>query len=183
MKGSNLIPQNQMRNMHVMQRNEGDTMVEPRVNRFLQDYAARAHGTLRPMAARSRRNVGAPRPGVHSCACLQSGCNGQGNEQASNLCFGSFPKFFCLFYPQAKFLTFLSETVAPLHHFQFKSFIIKVLGVVQRWVQEGATGCNGGETEGPFFTLHHGLKQAPALDYARMVQWCTGLYAQRNASR
>ena len=133
---------------------------------------SRGQGTLRPMAARSRRNVGAPKAGMHSIACLRSGCNGQGKEQASNLCFGSFLKFFCLFYPQAKFLTHLSETVAPLHHFHFKSFIIKVLCVVQRWVQEGATGCNGGETERPIFRVAPRPKRKDWQGI--MPEWCSG---------
>jgi hypothetical protein len=178
----NLIAQSPMRNMHVMQRNEGVATVESSAG-FSTIRAEQGQGTLRPMAARSRRNVGALRPEIHNSAHRRSGCNGQRKEQASNLRFESSCIFFCLFYTQAKFLTLLSKTVAPLHHFQFKSFIIKVLGVVQRWVQEGATGCNGGETEGWFFALHHALTQGLARHYAQMVQWCTAIDVYENASR
>ena len=176
------IAQNPMRNMHVMQRNEADTVLGSLVNRPAV-RAKRTHGTLRPMAARSQRNVGASGPVSHIIESHCMWCNDQREAQPKYLSLVPHPKFFCLFYPQGKFLRHSFETVAPLHHIQFKSFISKVLCVVQRGVQEGATGCNAGETEGLVFTLHHGLKQGPARDCARMVQWCTGSDAHNNVLR
>ena len=66
----------------------------------------------------------------------------------------------------------LPKIAAPLHPFNLKFFIINKLSRVQRGVQEGATGCNGGATEGLSGALHPDLNPLPSRVYPQMVQWC-----------
>ncbi len=75
-------------------------------------------------------------------------------------------------FSQEKYLRLLPKIAAPLHPFNLNSFIINKLSKVQRGVQEGATGCNGGATEGPSGALHPDLNRPPLRVYPQMVQWC-----------
>ena len=159
--------------MHVMQILGTPTMVRFQVIRPQTCPAGRAH-IKQQMAQKSRRIFAAPR--------LMTGCNAQDKIVSISISYQSQSSFFTLFCPQGKFWTHLSKTVAPLHHLHFLFNIIHWLIGVQRRVQEGATGCNGGVTESSFLALHPGLKPRQFLFYALLVQGCTGKGASKQFS-
>jgi hypothetical protein len=151
--------------MHVMQTFETPTMVRVQIIRPQSRPPGRVH-IKQQMAQKSRRDFAPPR--------LMAGCNAQDRIVSILISFQSQSSFFTFFCPQGKFWTHLSKTVAPLHHLHFLINIIHWLIGVQRRVQEGATGCNGGVTESYFLALHPNLKPRQFLFYALLVQGCTG---------
>lgn len=162
-----------MRNMHVMQTFETPTMVRVQVIGPQPRPAGRAH-IKQQMAQKNWRIFAAPR--------LMAGCNAQDRIVSIFISCQSQSSFFTFFCPQGKFWTHLSKSVAPLHHLHFLFNIIHWLIGVQRRVQEGATGCNGGVTESDFLALHPDLKPRQFLFYALLVQGCTGKGASKQFS-
>jgi len=138
------------------------------------DQAAGLPATKHQMARKSREKCRRPRGSSCNLCRGDVGCNAQRVRLPENLPSGVRINFFCLFWPWGKFSGYLSETVAPLHPTPLKPFIYKVLCGVQRGVQQGATGCNEGETEGLLNPLHPHVSNGYITCFPCRVQWCTG---------
>jgi len=139
------------------------------------DQAAGLAGIKHQMARKSREKCRRPRGSSGNLRRGGLGCNAQRVRSAEKLSGGVRINFFCLFLPWGKFSGYLSEIAAPLHPTPPKSFIYKVLCGVQRGVQRGATGCNGGETERPSNPLHPHVSIGYITCFIFRVQWCNAL--------
>ena len=139
------------------------------------DQAAGLAVIKHQMARKSREKCRRPRGSSGDPRRGDLGCNAQRVRSPEKLSGGVRIKFICLFLAWGEFSGYLSKTVAPLHPTPLKPFIYKVLCGVQRGVQQGATGCNGGETEGLSKPLHPHVSSGYITCFPCGVQWCNGL--------